>query len=118
MNRQDNRFYKTNDARWLAIRKVVLLEEPFCRHCINNGLMPPSPSIVVDHIDGKAGSIEDYRRSNLQGLCKYHDGLKSILENGGFGGTREKASLAGCDENGIPLDPRHPFRIAINKRGA
>lgn len=83
--------------------------------------MPPKPSIIVDHIDGKAAEEHDYRRDNLQGLCRYHDGLKSIAENKGFGGNREGAAPAGCDASGIPVDPNHPWRKAIGgseNRGA
>jgi len=115
-SRQDIRFYKTNDPRWRRLRALVLSEEPFCRNCIEQDVKPPSPSIIVDHIDGKAADLDDYRRSNLQGLCRYHDGLKSVAENGGFGGGRATARPAGCDENGIPLDPQHPW--AISRRAA
>lgn len=112
--RQSRRFYATNDTRWRRIRQEVLDEEPFCRHCLRDGCAPPRPSIIVDHIDGKCASLHDYRRDNLQGLCRYHDGLKSVSENRGFGGSRSGARPAGCDENGIPLDPGHHW----NKRGA
>lgn len=95
----------------------MLSEEPFCRRCLEQNANPPSPSIIVDHIDGKAADLDDYRRENLQGLCRYHDGLKSIHEDGGFGGTRVKSAPAGCDENGVPLDPRHPFRVALQRAG-
>ena len=117
VNRQDRRFYRTNDRRWRALREIVLSEEPFCRVCLEHGNQQPSPSIIVDHIDGKAADLDDYRRENLQGLCRYHDGLKSIHEDGGFGGTRVKSAPAGCDENGVPLDPRHPFRVALQRAG-
>lgn len=111
-HRQEKRLWKTNDVRWLRLRQVVLSEEPFCRVCIELNVIPPSSSVIVDHIDGKAAALDDYRRENLQGLCRYHDGLKSVAENGGFGGARINARPAGCDENGRPLDPLHPWSAA------
>lgn len=110
--RQERRFYKTNDPRWRRLRALVMSEEPFCRHCIEQSVNPPSPTVIVDHIDGKAAELDDYRRSNLQGLCRYHDGLKSVAENSGFGGARATSRPAGCDEQGRPLDPQHPWSAA------
>jgi len=112
-NRQKRRLWRTNDPRWLRLREVVLSEEPLCRHCLEQDCNPPGPSVIVDHIDGKAAVLHDYRRENLQGLCRYHDGLKSVAENRGFGGSRSSGAPAGCDEQGVPLDPKHPWRVSL-----
>lgn len=110
--RQAKRLWATNDKKWLALRAVVLSEEPFCRICISNGTVPPNLSSLVDHIDGHAETINDYRRENLQGCCMHCHGLKSIFEDGGFGGTREKSAPRGCDANGNPIDPGHHWNLA------
>lgn len=105
--RQEKRLWRTNDQRWLRLRALVLREEPFCRYCLRDGVIPPRTSVICDHIDGNAETLHDYRRENLQGLCRECDGLKSILQDGGFGGTRKEITRRGCDENGVPLDASH-----------
>lgn len=108
--RQEKRLWRTNDKRWLRLRAQVLREEPFCRHCLRDGVMPPRTSVICDHIDGKAAVLHDYRRENLQGLCRECDGVKSIMQDGGFGGSRVNSERRGCDENGVPLSAAHHWR--------
>ena len=72
--------------------------------------MPPSPSTEVDHIDGRAETAQDFRRSNLQGLCHTHHSVKTAIENGSFGRKPGTATRRGCDANGVPLDRSHPWR--------
>lgn len=57
------------------LRKQVLIEEPYCRHC-------GGASTDMDHIDGNSTNRE---RSNLQGLCGTCHKRKTVKENGGFG---------------------------------
>lgn len=51
-----------------AVRKQVLIEEPWCRRCIEEGRSPPRRTAVADHImplaEGGGGG-----RDNYQGLC-------------------------------------------------
>jgi len=63
-----------------AIRKVVLIEEPWCRQCIKDGVSPPRRTIYADHIVAKAeGGRAD--RGNYQGLCKPHHDAKTARES-------------------------------------
>ena len=42
--------------------------------------------------------------ANWQSLCKTcHDSIKQRMEKSGV--------VEGCDVNGIPLDPNHPWRV-------
>ncbi|MGL4573939.1 MAG: HNH endonuclease [Burkholderiaceae bacterium] len=61
-------------------------------------------SSVVDHIVPHRGDLLLFwRRSNWQALCKpCHDRTKQTIERGGI--------ESGCDLNGIPTSPRHPWR--------
>lgn len=103
-NRQQKRYYPTNSAEWLRLREVVLREEPFCR-CGCGGV-----SVEVDHIDGKAATLADNRRENLQGMTHECHSAKTALENGSFGRAAGQAKRAGCDSRGLPLDQTHHWR--------
>lgn len=62
-----NRWYSS--TRWRRLRRLVLLDEPFCRTCRAQGRL--TVTIDIDHIrkhDGSPALFWD--RANLQGLCK------------------------------------------------
>ncbi len=54
----------------------------------------------VDHI---SGDPSDNSRENLQGLCHECHSSKTARERNG------KPRVMGCDVNGMPLDPNHPW---------
>lgn len=60
---------------------------------------------VVDHIRPHRGDAElFFDPENWQSLCKpCHDGTKQSGEKSG-------GPMRGCDSNGLPLDPAHPWR--------
>lgn len=66
--RQARRLWATWDPLWRRLRAAVLSDEPMCRHCAAQGR--DTPAVDVDHIDGRAAELHDYRRSNLQALCR------------------------------------------------
>lgn len=83
--------------RWYRLRWHQLQAEPLCRFCSALGRV--TAATVVDHKQPHKGD-EDlfFDPENLQSLCKQcHDSAKQRLEKSGY--------LAGCDENGWPLDP-------------
>jgi 5-methylcytosine-specific restriction protein A len=56
-------------ARWQRLRREVLHEEPFCRHCRNAGRKVLT--VDIDHIVKHDGDpVLFWDRQNLQGLCK------------------------------------------------
>ena len=59
------------------LRKIVLSEEPLCRHCAERG--KTTPATDMDHIDG---NVYNLRRDNLQGLCGSCHKKKTIKEQG------------------------------------
>lgn len=62
-----------------AMRKQVLIEEPWCRECIRTGVTPPRRTVIADHVRNKAeGGSDD--RSNYQGLCDKHSKAKTARE--------------------------------------
>jgi 5-methylcytosine-specific restriction protein A len=60
-------------ANHRKLRKIVLDEEPLCRHCKAKGIIKPSKE--MDHIDGDQFNLA---RDNLQGLCKSCHSKKTV----------------------------------------
>ena len=86
--------------RWRKARLVFLKSNPTCRMC--HQLDRVSLAEVVDHIIPHRGDLDLFwDRDNWQALCKScHDTAKQQEEQRGF--SRE------LDEDGWPVDPRHP----------
>lgn len=62
-NNKYSKFNRTRGRRWLALRHVVLVEQPLCAICCKKA------SEEVDHIKPLCSGGKD-DRDNLQGLCK------------------------------------------------
>lgn len=90
-----------NSAAWRKLREQVLAEEPLCRWCLARGQCVPSTE--VDHIkDSREDYSDDNRRENLTGVCTPCHSLKTAASMG-------KNVYMGCDLNGMPIDPDHPW---------
>jgi hypothetical protein len=57
----------------------------------------------VDHIDNDP---TNNTRGNLQSLCKPCHSAKTMAELHG-----RAITVKGCDANGMPLDPHHPWNV-------
>jgi 5-methylcytosine-specific restriction protein A len=86
---------------WRVVREEHLRLEPFCRKCKEQGIH--TLGNVVDHIKPHRGDMDlFFEKKNLQTLCgSHHSKDKQLEELRGY--------ATGCDEQGNPLDPRHPF---------
>lgn len=63
------RWYRT--ARWKALRALVLLEEPTCEECWQEGHVEPNTD--VHHREKHHGDMAlFFDRAKLQGLCHAH----------------------------------------------
>ena len=91
------RTLKLDGAAWRKLRESVLNMEPLCRHCKARGLIVAASE--VDHINNVAS---DNDPDNLQALCKSCHSRKTQADQG-------KRVSYGCDSNGMPLDPSHPW---------
>jgi 5-methylcytosine-specific restriction enzyme A len=87
--------------RWRKMRAVHLHEHPHCVMCLERGW--DTPATVVDHRQPHRGDTRlFFDPNNLQSLCKpHHDSNKQREERHGI--------TPGCDEDGNPVDPRHPW---------
>ena len=94
------RFY--DKAVWKKARRLQLSKQPLCVHCGKIGKVVQATE--VDHIVRMSEGGDTLDANNLQSLCHSCHSIKT---------GREKHGLAvivkGCDENGIPLDPNHPW---------
>lgn len=90
-----------NSAAWQRLRKSVLDGEPLCRECTREGKTVIATD--VDHRDGNPGNNDAV---NLNPLCHSHHSRKTAADHG-------KRVNYGCDGDGIPLDPNHPWRQAV-----
>ena len=86
-----------NGAAWQRLRASVLAGEPLCRMCQARGVIEQATD--VDHI---SGDPSDNSMGNLQPLCHACHSLKTAADHG-------KDVYLGCDVNGMPLDPNHPW---------
>ena len=85
-------------AAWRKLRASVLRGEPLCRHCQARGLIVPATE--VDHRNGPS----DNRLESLQPLCKPCHSKQTMVDMG-------HNVYLGCDLNGMPLDPNHPWNL-------
>lgn len=85
-------------SRWQKLRRWVLEREPLCRDCDAFGVVTPATD--VDHNDGDPGNNDP---DNLVPRCHECHSRKTMRERHG------KPGVIGCDANGWPLDPNHPW---------
>ena len=85
---------------WRRLRREFLQENPWCANCAKQGRQ--TPATVVDHIKPHRGDTVLLRDvDNLQPLCAIcHASVKQSMEKGW---------LPGCDVDGRPLEPGHPW---------
>lgn len=88
---------------WRHLRARHLREHPLCVDCLTLGAY--TPATVVDHIRPHRGNLQLFLDpANLQSMCKpHHDCTKRFEERHGMS--------PGCDVDGNPLDPRHPWNV-------
>lgn len=94
-------------AAWQRLRKRKLNEAPLCEDCLSRGRFVIAEQ--VDHIKAIRDGGEPFPSlTGLRALCpSCHSSKTNRLDNPhSYGyGTGPK----GCDLNGMPLDPDHPW---------
>lgn len=95
------RLYST--AAWTRRSKAHRAAEPWCRMCKAMGVS--TKATVADHIE-RATDAESFWIGPLQSLCWSHHQTKRQAESRG----KVWKPRMGCDAQGMPLDPEHPWR--------
>ena len=87
--------------RWKRRRAAFLRTNPLCCMCQEVG--KTTLATLVDHIKPHRGDpVLFWDQTNWQGLCATcHSGAKASFERTG--------KMRGCDVDGVPLDPSHPW---------
>jgi 5-methylcytosine-specific restriction protein A len=95
---------------WKDLRAHQLQIEPLCRLCKQRGQI--TAAVVADHIVDHHGDWNAFRLGPLQSLCEEcHERKHNRL------GPALRASKA-VDDDGLPIDPRHPFNRQRKDRGS
>lgn len=85
-------------ARWQRVRARQLAREPMCREC-------GQPARDVDHIKARSAGGAPFDPGNLQSLC----GRCHSIKTGAYDKQGKDWTARGCDADGYPRDPAHPF---------
>jgi 5-methylcytosine-specific restriction enzyme A len=90
--------------RWQRLRRHKLQTHPLCEICLKHQKI--EPAVAVDHIIpiNAAGGSPYPALDWLMSLCASCHNRKTRGEQLG-----RELPIRGCDINGMPLDPRHPW---------
>ena len=91
-----------NGAKWRKLRAFVLRESPICEHCAQRGLVEAATD--VDHIDNDPTNNS---MANLSSLCASCHSQKTQADMG------KRTTAKGCDMDGLPTDPSHPWNQGV-----
>lgn len=94
---ETGRTLSLNGAAWRRLRAYVLNESPLCEHCAARGLVEAATD--VDHADNDPTNNS---MANLVSMCAACHSKKTQADMG-------KSVSWGCDVQGMPLDPSHPW---------
>jgi hypothetical protein len=91
--------YRTRE--WQDLRRDQLEKQPLCEECLKTGRT--TPATIAHHEKPHRNDRElFFDPDNLASSCKpCHDGALQVQERSGY--------LPGCDVDGRPLDPAHPW---------
>jgi 5-methylcytosine-specific restriction enzyme A len=90
-------------SRWRKARARYLADHPLCASCLAGGRL--TSAAVVDHVVPHGGDRRLFwDEGNWQALCKSCHDSKTVRD--GRWGRRRRH---GCDIDGMPLDPEHPW---------
>lgn len=103
--------YPYNTANWARLRKAHLSVEPFCRGCAAIGRTVAANT--VDHIVPVSDGGHPF--PGHEGLASYCPACHSAKTARGIeaGAARSSKPRRGCDANGNPLDPSHPWKKSL-----
>lgn len=96
-----------NTAQWQRLRRAHLSIEPMCRGCAEIGRL--APANTVDHVQPISdGGAPFPGHDGLASYCPPCHSAKTArgTEAGAIKSTKPRK---GCDANGNPLDPSHPW---------
>ncbi|MCB2077671.1 MAG: HNH endonuclease [Novosphingobium sp.] len=101
-----------NTAKWKRLRKLKLQDQPYCEHCKAIGRYVEA--IAVDHRTAVSQGGNPFPSlDGLASLCLRCHSAKTA-RGPEAGAARTCKPRRGCNADGSPLDPAHPW----NRRGS
>lgn len=99
-----------NTSRWQKLRKAKLAQRPLCETCQRMG--KATAASHVDHVLAiSAGGHPFPALDELMAMCPACHSIKtSAMDRANGSGI----AMKGCDVNGDPLDPSHPFQVGAS----
>ena len=98
-------------SRWQRLRRQKLMQHTLCQACLQDGRI--APATAVDHVVPiNAGGDPFPVFDGLASLCASCHNAKTRAEQLGESNWMYK----GCDINGRPRDPRHPWNRTVQSR--
>lgn len=106
-----------NTARWQRLRTAKLDADPFCEGCAAMG----NPHVIANTVDHRT-PIRDGGSAfpGLNGLASYCPPCHGAKTARGSeaGAVKSSKPRRGCDADGNPLDPAHPWREKSLRAGS
>jgi 5-methylcytosine-specific restriction enzyme A len=95
-----------NTAQWQTLRRLKLQANPLCEACLRLDRNRLVPAVAVDHIKSiNDGGHPFPALDGLMSMCtRCHNRKTRIVEQ-----QNKQLIGKGCDINGMPLDPSHPW---------
>jgi 5-methylcytosine-specific restriction enzyme A len=93
-----------NTAQWQKVRRLKFQQNRLCEMCLKQGRI--EIAVAVDHIISIASGGDAFPPLDmLMSLCaSCHNRKTRVVEQQG-----KELTVKGCDVNGMPLDPTHPW---------
>ena len=95
-------FYRS--TAWREFRAATLAANPMCA-----AMGCKQPSHHVDHVVSRRKGGAEFDLTNCLPLCASCHSRKSVTVDGGFGRSPRGYQI-GCDADGKPIDPSHPWK--------
>lgn len=96
---------------WQRLRLAKLAESPLCEVCATRGKVVPASA--VDHKQSiRSGGEAFPDLAGLMSLCASCHGVKTAARDAPHIRPQgDGIAFKGCDSDGIPIDPTHPFMV-------
>lgn len=94
-----------NTQRWQRLRRLKLRANPLCEYCPGGKL---TAADTVDHAQAIADGGAPFEFANLRSCCSPCHGAKTA-RGPEAGAARTTRPRKGCNSDGSPLDPAHPW---------
>lgn len=94
-----------NTAAWKRLRKAKLHRDPLCEYCPAGTL---TSATCVDHEKAISDGGDPFDWSNLRSACDPCHSRKTARGTEA-GAVKSDRPMKGCNPDGSPLDPNHPW---------